>query len=67
MQKTQPREDKPKQAGREAVSDETLEIIGLPSRQDPATWVEETPSERVPDPDGGRDPDRDFMLRNIGF
>jgi hypothetical protein len=46
--------------------DQAVEFVGLPERTDPATWVEETPGEPVPDPSGGRDTETDFILRNAG-
>ena len=46
--------------------DQVLELDGLPERPDPSTWFIEVPAEPVPDPDGGRNPDRDFLLRNAG-
>lgn len=35
----------------------------LPERVKPEDWVMEVPAEDPPDPEGGRDTDRDFMLR----
>ncbi len=48
------------------IDEEAVDFVGLPPRPDPATWVAEAPSEPVPDPDGGRNPERDFLLRNAG-
>lgn len=39
----------------------------LPARIPRSELIEEQASEPPPDPDGGRDPERDFMLRNAGF
>ncbi len=44
-------------------TDQPLEFDGLPERPDPSTWIAETPSEPVPDPNGGRDTETEFMLR----
>jgi hypothetical protein len=35
----------------------------LPKRVKPEDWVINTPAEDAPDPEGGRDTDRDFLLR----
>jgi hypothetical protein len=38
----------------------------LPEPVDPATLITTKTSADAPDPDGRRDTDRDFMLRNAG-
>lgn len=38
----------------------------LPERVEPEDMVAEQDSQPVPDPEFGRDPDRDFLLRNSG-
>jgi hypothetical protein len=35
----------------------------LPERVKPEDWVIEVPAEDPPDPEGGRDTDRDFVIR----
>ena len=35
----------------------------LPERVKPQDWVTEVPAEDAPDPEGGRDTDRDFTIR----
>jgi hypothetical protein len=38
----------------------------LPKRVEPEDWVIEVPAEDAPDPEGGRDTDRDFVIRYGG-
>jgi hypothetical protein len=38
----------------------------LPQRVKPEDWVIEVPAEDAPDPEGGRDTDRDFVIRYGG-
>lgn len=52
-------------ARRGAVSSERFRH--LPERIGPAEFVETHDAEAVPDPTMGRDPERDFMLRNAGL
>ena len=35
----------------------------LPARAEPDTWIEETETQPPTDPDGGRDPKHEWMLR----
>lgn len=52
-----------------AESDEELQRVRtakygrLPERVRPEEMVEEQPASAPPDPDGGRNPETDFMLR----
>ena len=38
----------------------------LPERVKPEDWVIDVPAEDAPDPEGGRDTDRDFVIRYGG-
>lgn len=51
-------------AGDEATGAERYRHLPDPVRLEDTVATKETSP--VPDPDGGRDPERDFMLRNAG-
>ena len=55
----------PSEEGREAREvPERFRV--MPQRVSPQDWVIDVPAENVPDPEGGRDTDRDFVIRYGG-
>lgn len=59
--------DSSSRAGRDDAAADALALAArwqdLPGRVTPDQMVEEVPSDVVRDPEGGRNPDRDWMLR----